>query len=437
MVKDITSEQTKNKDEDIGRPVSAEGFREAAVVIGHRLADTAIRTRSEAMWVGPILLPDERWSLMPVGYDLYNGTAGIALFLGHLGAESQNKKFTELARAAIYGARKQLLHRNKYYVDVLPSAILLNKPGGGFTGDTSVIYAMLRLGVLWEDNALLDEALTAANNLSEAVSSDRQLDIIGGLAGCILVLISLYRQTGAKDPLDLAVKCGQLLLVKSEMRKSGRVWKTPILNGGPPLSGFSHGNAGFAYSLLKLAAIASEKKFEIAALEALDYERTLFSKKAKNWRDLRTSKLTDQNERIGKFAMAWCHGAPGIALARLLSVQYCKNRRERSVIRTEIEIALTTTIAHGFGGNHSLCHGDFGNIETLLVASKILQRPIFEKKVTEIATQMLEDIILSGYKCGTPNNIETPGLMTGLAGIGLGLLRVSSPTKIESILMLE
>ena len=53
------------------------------------------------------------------------------------------------------------------------------------------------------------------------------------------------------------------------------------------------------------------------------------------------------------------------------------NETDETVLHDEIEIALEKTIAEGFDRNHagsrpnhSLSHGYFGNIETLLVATK-------------------------------------------------------------------
>ena len=59
---------------------------------------------------------------------------------------------------------------------------------------------------------------------------------------------------------------------------------------------------------------------------------------------------------------AWCHGAPGIGLGRLASLP-CLGELE---MRQEIAVALETTRAQGFGYNHSLCHGDLGNLDLLL-----------------------------------------------------------------------
>jgi lantibiotic modifying enzyme len=36
-----------------------------------------------------------------------------------------------------------------------------------------------------------------------------------------------------------------------------------------------------------------------------------------------------------------------------------------------------------------------------------------------------------------PLGAETPGLMTGLAGIGYGLLRLAEPERVSSVLLLE
>ena len=130
---------------------------------------------------------------------------------------------------------------------------------------------------------------------------------------------------------------------------------------------------------------------------------------------------------------AWCHGAAGIGLARLSSLSYLDNRE----IRAEIDVALRTTLAKGFGGNHSLCHGDLGNLELLLQASQVLPDPQWKAQTGRIASTIPESIDQHGWLCGVPLGVETPGLMTGLAGIGYGLLRLAEPERVPSVLTLE
>ena len=190
-----------------------------------------------------------------------------------------------------------------------------------------------------------------------------------------------------------------------------------------------------AWALLKLAAATGEARFRDAALAAIAYERSLFSSEAGNWPDLREFAKVDPAKDDGQaeFMSAWCHGAPGIGLARLGSLSYLDNPE----IRAEIDVALRTTLAQGFGGNHSLCHGDLGNLELLLQASQVLPDPQWKAQTARIASAILESIDQHGWLCGVPLGVETPGLITGLAGIGYGLLRLAEPERVPSVLTLE
>jgi hypothetical protein len=89
--------------------------------------------------------------------------------------------------------------------------------------------------------------------------------------------------------------------------------------------------------------------------------------------------------------MQWCHGAPGIGLARLNSHQ------DDPQFETEIEAALHTTLNRGFGNNHSLCYGDLGNIELLLQASQKLNSGYWQAQVNSVSRQILDGIIQHGW----------------------------------------
>ncbi|SEN48786.1 lanthionine synthetase LanC family protein [Lihuaxuella thermophila] len=102
----------------------------------------------------------------------------------------------------------------------------------------------------------------------------------------------------------------------------------------------------------------------------------------------------------------------------------------------EIETAFNTTVNSGIGLNHSLCHGDFGNLDFLFQSLEILRESYYINKYKEILSKVMVST-KNGWLCGTPLNIETPGLMTGLAGIGYGMLRLFAPDKVPSVLSLE
>ena len=71
--------------------------------------------------------------------------------------------------------------------------------------------------------------------------------------------------------------------------------------------------------------------------------------------------------RDDAFQTAWCHGAPGIGLARLRSLPVLDD----AATRAELRAAIATTLAHGFTGSHCLCHGGFGNLELLVRAHEV------------------------------------------------------------------
>ncbi len=108
-----------------------------------------------------------------------------------------------------------------------------------------------------------------------------------------------------------------------------------------------------------------------------------------------------------------------------------------SHLRGEIEAALHTTLDHGFGRSHSLCHGDLGNVELLTQAGLRLDQPRWLVERDRLAAMVLASIERDGPQCGGPQAVEMPGLMLGSAGIGYGLLRLAAPERVPSVLLLD
>ncbi|MEZ5906481.1 MAG: lanthionine synthetase LanC family protein [Geminicoccaceae bacterium] len=101
-----------------------------------------------------------------------------------------------------------------------------------------------------------------------------------------------------------------------------------------------------------------------------------------------------------------------------------------------MEAALATTLRDGFRGDHCLCHGSLGNIEPLLLARDILGSSPWAGHVDRLTGATFRSIRDDGPCCSVPLGVESPGLMTGLAGIGYGLLRLAEPSRIPSVLTL-
>jgi lantibiotic modifying enzyme len=290
-----------------------------------------------------------------------------------------------------------------------------------------------RARLLAAARAIGDRLEALVDRLPPLIERDAYLDVIGGAAGGVGSLASLFRYAPSAPVLRAARLCGDRLVACARPMEHGVGWMLPQV-GGVPLAGFSHGAAGMAWALLELAGLTGDDRYRSTAIAALDYERSLFSAVEGNWPDLRRQGSTDQTADDGgqSFMVAWYHGAPGIALARLRSLGHLDD----PTTRAEIDAALTTTRTGGFGGNHSSCHGDLGNLEPLLHAARTLGSVHCRAEAEGMAAAILAGIGQDGPRCSAPLEVETPGLMSGLAGIGHGLLRAAAPDEVPSVLAL-
>ncbi len=391
----------------------------AAQAIGERLGKLALRGSQCLSWIGLTLDDRDQWRLTPLETDLYDGLPGVILFLAYLDAVTGEGKYSELARQALVTFRRQV-EQTRSSLETI----------GGFVGWGGIIYTLTHFGIIWNDATLLREAEEIVELLPPLIDKDNHFDVISGSAGCIPALLCLYHCARSPRALSVAVKCGERLLSQAQTFDSGIGWVIPG-TGKRPLTGFSHGAAGISWALLELSAASGEERFRKAACDAIAYERALFSPDAGNWPDLRASDDSVTESDKQKFMVAWCHGAPGIGLARLGSLEHLDDPS----IRSEIETALQTTLSRGFGRSHCLCHGDLGNLELLVQASQMFGSE-WQEHLNRLTSIIVNSINRLGWLCGNPMRLESPGLMTGLAGIGYELLRLAEPERIPSVLVL-
>lgn len=407
-------------------PMNRVRLLKQACAIGDRLRDLAIISDNDVNWVGLRFIGNREWAIAPAAFDLYSGTPGIILFLAYLGTISEESEYTKLARAACQSVQRYMEQAKD---------LSLPMPIGAFEGWGSILYLYAHLGAIWHEPAWWQQADELVESLAGKIEQDDAFDILAGAAGCIHSLLALYHLHPSPQTLQVAIRCGDHLLARAETMPQGIGWKTP-LNKEQPLTGLSHGAAGIALSLLMLAHVSDEHRFRQAAIAAIAYERSVFSPQEQNWPDLRAINFrgsgSPASEQGQYFLVTWCHGAPGIGLARLASLSYIDDE----TIRQEIAIALKTTLTNGFGLNHSLCHGDLGSLEVLLTASQILPDPWYREQVNHLAAMILDSIDTYGYSTGVPLGVEVPGLMTGVSGIGYELLRLAEPEQIPSVLLL-
>ncbi|HEX8411895.1 MAG TPA: type 2 lanthipeptide synthetase LanM family protein [Thermoanaerobaculia bacterium] len=403
------------------RPTSGE-LLALACRAGDRVIERAFTNEREALWLTLDYRDPNGWQLVPSAPDAYLGLSGIAFFLGYLGAATGEARYTEVARKALVAQRLQIAADPKLVNGI-----------GAFNGWGGIIYTLAHLGRLWKDDALLDEAESYAARLPKLIANDDLLDLVVGSAGAIFSLAALadVRPSATLD--RMMVACGERLLAKAEPQQRGTGWRMPVA-GDRALAGISHGAAGIALALLRLYARTGDERFRKAAMAGVEFERSLFSAVEQNWPDLRAGADAGIDSSDGHhYMLAWCHGAPGIGLARIAGLPWLDD----ADVRREIDVAVRSTIAGGFGDNHSLCHGDLGNLELLFAAARVNGDAELEERAWRIAGGIADHIRKDGWLFGLPGSIETPGLMAGLAGVGYGLARLARPEAFPDVLTLE
>ena len=383
-------------------------FAAEADRIAQELSRCAIRRGPGAAWIGLDWLGDaEVFQLVCLGPDLYNGVSGIALFLAAHAAVTGRKPSAELAIAGVAHLRKNLKSRG--------AARMARSLGvGGATGLGSIVYALTVMSKMLRDDSLLADAHVAAALFSDGlIAADKQLDVIGGSAGGILGLLRLYRDSHSADVLNRAIKCGEHLIAQSRLGpEGGRSWVGQGM-GKRALNGMSHGAAGFAYALDSLAAATGREDFAAAAAECIAFEDSTFDAGRNNWPDLR-------GEGEPSWPCQWCHGAPGIGLARIAMTR----KKGRGQLKDDVARAVEGAAKGWPGSVDTLCCGTLGNVEFICEAAASLGR----KDLGELAARRLLSVIENAasagdYRWNSGQGKFNLGLFRGLAGVGYTALR--------------
>jgi lantibiotic modifying enzyme len=267
------------------------------------------------------------------------------------------------------------------------------------------------------------------------------VDIISGSAGTIQLLLDVAIRFGRPELIHLAVAHGTMLLQASHKTDTGWSWDTLQGQSERHLCGYGHGAAGIGCALLELWAESGNADYRHACLEAFRYEQSHFSPEQHNWPDLRnmTGYMPAGQQA---FAMAWCHGGPGIGLARLRALELLEASEDSA---RDLHEALQTTVAacsnvvFPNSGNLCLCHGLGGNADLLLAASDIQGRHDLRLIAENVGRQAIAQIRTPDlpWPCGVTTGGETPNLMIGLAGIGHFFLRLYDSVKVPSLLLMR
>ncbi|MBV8732925.1 MAG: hypothetical protein JO336_24210 [Acidobacteriia bacterium] len=411
---------------------SREDFLEAAWRIGAELCREAIWDGARCNWLGDMMeFQFGAWSVVhrSSGPDLYSGTSGTGLFLLRLDRFAPDKRI----RATAAGALEQAVSR----ADTIPPSLR----HGFYTGSLGIAYALL------EGAEVLDRPdwrVKAWALIDEMCSTDPDpggLDVLAGIAGAVPFLLRLYKCEHRENLLDSAVRLGESLLLRANKSDKGWSWTTmpPMVAAAPDLTGFSHGTGGIGWTMLELHHATGRDDFRQAGVEAIRYEQFWFQADIENWPDFRGEPTPSHNGTMRHIcATAWCHGAPGIGLARLRAFLLLADPDYRSQAEAAIRTTVRSINASPAQDNYSLCHGLGGNAELLIFADAVLPSNGYYEIAATVGRRGIElyDRASMPWPSGITGGGFNPSLMLGTAGVGHFFLRLHDPASVDSVLIL-
>ena len=390
-IKNITSDNLIKKTEEVAE----------------LLLDNAITHESdsgkELCWVSMVTKGgnENTWVYSVTGPGLYDGNPGIALYFSYLWKVTGKKRFKEATYATINPIRKLMPEL------IEPENVNL----GGYLGISGIVYSLHHIGEVFNDHRLKEEAISYARNFTKFVKQDVVYDLIGGSSGALMVILNLYEQYQEKWMLDIAEELCLHLIKHAKPQNQGISWIPHSLNKEPYI-GFSHGNAGIASALARFSIYKNSSKLEEVIQQAIEYENTFFNEEKGNW----------FSSHLQSFVIAWCHGAHGILLSRCLLKE---NNIKYKYLEIDVIYAFNTTVESQTRKSYSFCYGDLGLVDALMVTNEKL----YGNRETTTVENFREKVISAMFSGKhIQADINSVGLLNGIAGIGYSLLRLANPS---------
>jgi len=374
-------------------------------LIAEGILSSAIKNNDTFSWNGYTADAGNKLILGQLSPMLYDGSLGIACFL-HTVDGNANKQLIDTIIAA------EVKRAFKTPVDISFAS-----------GLAGLLYALVKTHRTDNDN--LQKAIALSRLIEPAdIRRDTKYDVMAGSAGLLLSLAALYKAEGPADVLELMVTIAHHLLQARVMDSASRTltWRSEQFDR--PLTGFSHGASGIACALLTLFDITGIQQYKQAFYQSIQFENYYRNAERTNWCDLRKAGYDCKT--------AWCHGAPGIGLARLHAYRILK---DEALLR-DVETAIATTKKHLLSDTDFYCCGNTGRIDFLIEAAQVLGRPALLQDARKALVAIISRKNTRGwYQTYDAESVgmQNPSLFRGAAGIGYTLIRSMQPGKVPCL----
>lgn len=390
-------------------------YTEVVHAIATMLADDARLSTDPAhpaTWVGPQVTTSEQSQWLPgtLGYDVYGGSTGVALFLAGAAARTGDERVAEVAEAVFRPIEAQLVDGRVEGLEV---------SAGGMTGMGGTVWSLAtartllsRVGMLDGERADpgRDERLLAV--LADAARADAAPDFTSGLAGTLAAGLTIEAGIESPDPVHVDAIADAMLDAVARRESTG----------APVYTGYAHGLAGMVPPLLRWAHARGDDRGTAVAHEMLD-QLVRSRLDDGDWPRLVDG---DPDER----SYAWCHGAPGILLGLLDVHRVAPAAVPTDVLAELAEISRRRAIGH----NPTLCHGDLGTLDVLAEAAVALDDAGLRRFVDDATARLVREQFAGAPRRRDSKYDAADSLMVGAAGTGWSLLRHLDPGRFPSVL---
>lgn len=384
------------------KPGELPGFRATQDTIRRQLRElhmTAVRGKGGSpTWIGGRAsdTPFQYWLIDELSMDLYTGAAGLAynLFIG--GRQCNDGHSVELASQYFRHSVEHLTVGSDEW-DAMPR--------GAHAGIESFLWAAHEFGRATNDQRLIAHVLDLWTHAVDTLDTSSR-DIVRGTSGILLALCSNIADDRTGRFAELASRVAHVLTEDV---------KDALSENAIEYSGFAHGLAGEYAALARWAGVSGEKAPADIFSDLLERERQFSN--------------PDGSIRLGGRdtveARGWCHGAPGLLLAKAIVTDSIP----ALTVRLEDEIAelKRRVVEDCFGGNVTLCHGDVGNLWALSDVAKLTKDAPLAAAVSRASQRYIHDVLPRELRIFNRHTI-TQSMMVGTGGALAFLVKSVDPS---------
>jgi lantibiotic modifying enzyme len=407
------------------------------------IARQAVPLKDES---GGVLFPESAETPERRPPQIYGGTAGVLIFLENAAAVLNDARARALADATVKGLLATRIKTDEGTVTWMPKGMLEGSTSL-YMGDAGIGHAFLTRARIRND----DEALAIATEVGDSIIArgkrngdqlywDHQVEMIFGASGTILFLLELGEETKEERFIEAALAASRWLIAqaKSEPGKDGGEdllsWRWQ-LGGNMPYVNFSHGTAGVAYALARVAGATDDADCARAARGAAEW---LIGQSIHQGDDIAFPVMANTKMTMG----GWCHGPPGTARLFLLLHRQTGEQRYLDVALASARWVMSQAPSESKDPNapppaipSAFCCGVSGVLDFFCDLYRVTKKPEFAAFARRAGAHLIRIAKDDGdgvkwakgkteFSSGeTQHGID---LMLGAAGEGMALLRLAT-----------